>query len=88
MDCYNNARGGAKQRRNQAISALWLEGLTLTEIAARLGSTKNSIGVTVTRLREQGWNLPYRRRADDRSRKENATPVKAGATRGSTEPGS
>lgn len=56
------ARGRAKaEPRRQRIVAMWHEGCTLREIADALGTTPESIGVTVVKLRREGWDLPYRR---------------------------
>lgn len=50
--------GGAMRR--ERIHAMWHEGLSLREIAERMGTTLNSIGVTIDRMRRTGWDMPYR----------------------------
>lgn len=50
--------------RQTEIARLWNEGVSLAEIAAAVGSTANSVGVTVINLRAQGHPLPYRRNLD------------------------
>jgi hypothetical protein len=46
----------------QEVERLWAEGLKIREIAERFDSTPGSMQVTIARLREQGFNLPYRHR--------------------------
>lgn len=53
MRCQSDAR-------RVAIQCLWLAGYTLNEIAAEMGSTKNSIGSEMVHMRQTGWELPYR----------------------------
>jgi DNA-directed RNA polymerase specialized sigma24 family protein len=52
-----------KERRRAGIVEGWGEGLTLRAIAARLGSTPESVGVEMVRMRAEGYDLPRRRRA-------------------------
>ena len=59
--CCFQAKEEAREGRDQLIALLWNRGLTLAEIADRLDSTTNSIGVAVNRLRDEGYELPYRR---------------------------
>lgn len=65
LDC-TPARAPARERA-ATVERLWNEGLTLREIAARLGSSAKSISVDVTRLRQAGHDLPYRRARTDAS---------------------
>jgi transposase len=60
-DCWTEAEHREQTLRRERIAALWCEGQTLTEIAAALDSTPASIGVTLAHMREDGWDLPYRR---------------------------
>lgn len=39
---------------------MWAEGLTIRQIAAALGSSTQSIGSEIVRLRKEGHDLPYR----------------------------
>jgi transposase len=48
------------ERRARQIAAWWSEGLTLREIAKRLEWTINHVQVEIVRLREKGYDLPYR----------------------------
>lgn len=50
------------ERRRERIARLWRQDLTAPEIAAIIGSTANSVGVEITRMRADGWDLPFRRR--------------------------
>jgi hypothetical protein len=53
----------ATNTRRSEIRRLWLRGASAREIAEDLGSTAKSIGVEITRMRRDGWDLPYRGRA-------------------------
>jgi transposase len=59
--CHKKAERHAKTVRRDTIAQMWQEGMTLTAIAQRLGSTVNSIGTAITHMRAEGWDLPYRR---------------------------
>lgn len=58
---FSNCRG-CKEKRRQQIQSLWCEGLTLREIAERLGTTKGCVGVEINRMRADGVDVPYRNR--------------------------
>jgi hypothetical protein len=47
--------------RRSLIEGMWADGWLLKEIAAALGSSKDSVGVTINSMRAEGWHLPYRR---------------------------
>lgn len=49
-------------RRAEMLERWWAEGLTLKEIASKLGLTVNHVGSELNRLRKKGYNLPYRRK--------------------------
>lgn len=70
-ECSRAFIARAKRLRAEDIAALWREGRTLQEIANLLGTTKGAVGVAVVKLRAEGWDLPYRRGEDDRSRRAN-----------------
>lgn len=59
-------RSPGREARREEIAALWHEGFDADTIAARLGSTRNSITMEITCMRRDGWKMPYRRtgRAD------------------------
>lgn len=59
-ECERESRKRARRARCQEIERLWNEGLSLREIAERLDSTVSSIGGTLTRMRDEGWNVPLR----------------------------
>lgn len=51
----------ARESYGPRLEELWAEGRTLPEIAAELGTTVKTLGVTMYRLRRQGgYDLPYR----------------------------
>jgi hypothetical protein len=49
-----------RQARFPEIMRRWEAGESIREIAAAMGTTKNSLGVTIVRMRKAGWELPYR----------------------------
>ena len=62
--CASCRRSEEAQRldsRARKIEAWWAEGLTQAQIAGRLGWTRNHVQVEMVRLREKGYELPYRR---------------------------
>jgi DNA-binding CsgD family transcriptional regulator len=59
-DCRRRAERTAVDDKRTQIQRLWCQGATLREIAAALGTTANSIGTQMTRMRAEGWDLPYR----------------------------
>lgn len=55
------ARRAARLARWEVIADLWRAGMTIDQIACEVGSTPNSINVTVSRMRREGFaDLPYR----------------------------
>jgi predicted transcriptional regulator len=64
---HSLAREAHRQRREE-IQRRWLAGESLNEIAAALGTTKNSAQVTVHRMRREGWDMPYRYKIVDGKR--------------------
>lgn len=46
---------------SRRIEAWWHQGLTLREIAERLGKKPEAMSVEINRLRKRGYRLPYRR---------------------------
>lgn len=58
--CERAAVQAAANVRRVEIERLWNEGLSIAEIAARLDSTPGSVGATVVRMRDAGWNVPLR----------------------------
>lgn len=52
------ARG--KEAKYAEIQELWLAGATFPEITAELGMTQGYLGVTLHRMRREGWDVPYR----------------------------
>ena len=49
-----------KQQRRSQILRLWNEGLSATQIADRLGSTRHAIHSQVLLMRRDGWDVPRR----------------------------
>jgi transposase len=58
----------AEHARRSCIQDMWLDGHTMSEIADALGTTLESLGVTMVRMRKQGWDLPYRYRMENGKR--------------------
>lgn len=61
-DCWTAKNSRQRHERCARIQAMWLAGKTLREIAEALDSTPGSIGVTIVRMRQKGWDVPYRYR--------------------------
>jgi transposase len=59
-DCWAWREAGRVDARARKIEGWWAGGLTLREIADRLGWTKGHISHEIHRLREKGYSLPYR----------------------------
>ena len=53
---------GCTERRCQQIVKWWAEGRSMKEIEAELDWTHDRLSVELHRLRERGYDLPYRRR--------------------------
>lgn len=47
---------------NRLIVELWNRGESISTIAAALDTTTNTLGVRISRLRSEGYDIPYRRR--------------------------
>lgn len=52
---------GCARARRERIVAWWAEGLSMREIRQRLGWTQSHLAVEMFRMREVGYDLPYRR---------------------------
>lgn len=59
QQCRACWEGGARGRYDQIVE-WWAEGLSLREIASRLGWTTNTLGTTMARMRAEGYDLPHR----------------------------
>lgn len=66
QDCRFADRAATKKQRDDQIVAMWLSGLLLREIADALGTTKESIGVSIVEMRNAGRDVPYRYRKQRR----------------------
>ena len=51
----------AVHARRARVCGWWRDGLTLRQIAGRLGWTPNHLRAEVNRMRAAGYDLPYRR---------------------------
>ncbi len=65
--CLGGVRGGRTVAaralpRRERIAVLYRQGMPLAEIAREVGTTVDSLGVTLVRMRRAGWDLPYRRK--------------------------
>lgn len=60
--CAREILSVGRAMRCERIYEAWHEGLSLAAIAKRLDSTVNSIGVTIVHMRQEGWDMPYRRK--------------------------
>lgn len=56
----STVKADAKLARYRRIEELWATGATRQEIADDLGTTSNSLSVSIYRMREEGWDLPKR----------------------------
>jgi hypothetical protein len=65
--CYELRRAEVVDERARRIVEWWAEGLTLKEIATKLGWTLGHIAQEFDRLREKGYDLPYRYRTGVRN---------------------
>lgn len=58
--CHRRHLGQQRTNRRTEIQRLWAEGRKLREIAAAMDSTQGAIGVEITKMRADGWDLPHR----------------------------
>ena len=49
-----------KQANWERVQKLWLNGDTYGQIAKQLGWSKSQLSVQMTRMRNEGWDMPYR----------------------------
>lgn len=61
-DCHREQVALKRVWREQDIYEMWHAGFTLLGIAFELGATKESVAVTINRMRRDGWDMPYRHR--------------------------
>lgn len=59
-ECERDVRTVGRAMREERIAEMWEQGLRLREIAAALGSTVPSIGASMSKMRDRGWDLPRR----------------------------
>lgn len=64
--CMGCKRRTARLRRERIVNQ-WNRGVPVREIAAELGSTEKSIAVEIVRLRNLGYDLPYRHQPRQKS---------------------
>lgn len=58
--CRREMAAVGRAMRREPIYDMWHEGLRLTEIAAKVGISLGNIKKTVTEMRIDGWDMPYR----------------------------
>ena len=51
-----------QKKRRIGLQLMWNEGHSMAEIAATMEITTAKLGNEMTRMRKEGWDLPYRRR--------------------------
>lgn len=73
--CELERRRKISDETAQRVAAMWRGGMTGTQIAERLGWSKGYVRVALNRLRERGYDLPYRVSPEARA------AMAAGATR-------
>lgn len=61
VELCSACRSRQRNERCERIVAWWAEGLSLREIARRLGWTTNHVNAEFGRMRNEGFDLPYRR---------------------------
>ena len=61
--CASCLADQVRQRRERTVE-LWRDGVTLREIADQLGWTVGHLAGEIHRMRETGWDLPFRRAED------------------------
>lgn len=54
--------------RREQIAGMYLNGLSLADIAAVLDSSANAINVELVAMRQDGWDIPYRYRMENGKR--------------------
>lgn len=60
--CHEKEQRQERQRLEAVIHRLWHEGLATKDIAVAIGSTPQATAVRIVRMRESGWDMPYRHR--------------------------
>jgi transposase len=58
--CEQQQRRDLRNLRYFKIESLWNEGFKRREIAAKVGTTVGALSVLMVRMRDEGWDLPYR----------------------------
>jgi hypothetical protein len=56
-----NRRSAQAHYRRVRIQEMWSQGLSVQGIADELATSAKSIGVAMVKMRDAGWDLPYRR---------------------------
>jgi DNA-binding CsgD family transcriptional regulator len=60
-ECWHETQRVGRAMRLQPVHEMWHAGASLREIAASMGTTEQTIGVQVSTMRLEGWDMPYRR---------------------------
>ena len=66
--CENQWRRDQRDLRFIKIEALWHEGLSRRAIAPLVGTTVGALSVSMSRMRDEGWDLPYRHKGEWKDR--------------------
>jgi hypothetical protein len=59
-DCWAAAEREQRDARRREIKRRWEAGESLRETAAALDSTPKGIGIAISQMRKDGWDVPYR----------------------------
>lgn len=59
-DCLETSREARRDEAAADIERLWAEGISMREMAERLGYSAGFMSVKINRLRRAGYRLPYR----------------------------
>jgi hypothetical protein len=61
-NCYIAGHERERHERWARVAELWADGLSLKEIALAVGKKPAGLESDMTRMRNAGWDLPYRRK--------------------------
>jgi DNA-binding CsgD family transcriptional regulator len=59
-ECERRDKRVVLEAKRARIAQLWADGAPMNEIAAAIGTNRNTLGTQMSRMRAAGWELPYR----------------------------